>query len=52
MSTDYLLGRNNDRPDPTIGYYNKKGLSDEDIEDIKKYIDYIHYRSGQEKEHS
>lgn len=54
VSTEYLLrGKENKQSSKeesnNLFFFDMEGLTDEEIEDIKRHIDYVKWKSGQEK---
>lgn len=50
VSIDFLLtGIEKNKNTDNLFFFDMEGLDDEEIEDIKRHIDYVKWKSGQEK---
>ncbi|WP_282154843.1 helix-turn-helix domain-containing protein [Cytobacillus gottheilii] len=49
VSTDYILGRNatTSEEQGSLFFFDMEGLSDEEIEDIKRHIEYVKWKASQ-----
>lgn len=54
VSLDYLLTgkeRESQKDLESLFFFNTEGLSDEELEDIKRHIEYVKWKASQEKKH-
>jgi transcriptional regulator with XRE-family HTH domain len=51
VSTDYILGRNNEAPTKSsnLFFFDMEGLNDDEIDDIRRHIEYVKWKSEQER---
>lgn len=49
VSTDYILGREEKSTNENLFFFDIEGLTEAEIEDIKRHIDYVKWKSEQER---
>lgn len=49
VSADYILGRQEKNNNENLFFFDMEGLTDEEIEDIKNHIEFVKWKSSQEK---